>query len=84
MLLDKSDVSRNAYEVDELKGLYESMIQILPTCLSNRGPKARLESELTPWIQSNKRVVPEPSGSSSIRFNFDSMSVVKLSILNIP
>lgn len=49
----------------------------LPTCLSNNCSKARLAIEVTPWIQLNKCNVPEPSGSSSIRFNFDSISAIR-------
>lgn len=44
------------------------------TCLSNRDWKARLACLLTPWIQLNKCEVPDPSGSSSIRLNLDSIS----------
>lgn len=49
-------------------------IQMLQTCLSKRGWKARLACKLTPLMQLNKWDVPEPSGSSSILFNFDSIS----------
>lgn len=52
----------------------KSKIQVWLTCLSNRCWNARLANELTPSIQLNKWEVPEPSGSSSIRFNFDSIS----------
>lgn len=48
---------------------------ILPTCRSNKGWKARLANELTPSIHLYKCEVPDPSGSSSILFNFDSISV---------
>ena len=58
-------------------------IWILQTCLSNRGWKARLACKLTPRMQLNKWEVPEPSGSSSIRFNFDSISGTRIRIPQI-